>query len=194
MANHLIITDYSMQKSSQLGPSASLALGHRDQATRDSGHQGSCDEGCLHAEGFVQLLGSHAAEAEEEDARRKEHCLPKAGGLVVADSCGPAEQLVKPQFCAQESVEENCFAWFIPLSPFLKKHSPGLQELLTCHTITGAPAEQGANVRQVAGEMGGANWQGLASSGDAVLNTLREGEEQQALGSVVVAIAAMLLA
>ena len=42
--------------------------------------------------------------------------------------------------------------------------------------------------------MGGANWQGLASSGDAVLDALREGEEQQALGSVVVAIAAMLLA
>ena len=42
--------------------------------------------------------------------------------------------------------------------------------------------------------MGGANGQGLASSGDAVLDTLREGEEQQALGSVVVAIAAMFLA
>ena len=42
--------------------------------------------------------------------------------------------------------------------------------------------------------MGGANGQGLASSSDAVLDTLREGEQQQALGSVVVAIAAMLLA
>ena len=42
--------------------------------------------------------------------------------------------------------------------------------------------------------MGGADGQGLASSGDAVLDTLREGEQQQALGSVVVAIAAMLLA
>ena len=72
-----------MQKSSHLGPSAGLALGHRDQATRDSGHQGSCDEGCLHAEGFVQLLGSHAAEAEEEDARRKEHGLAQAGGPRV---------------------------------------------------------------------------------------------------------------
>ena len=42
--------------------------------------------------------------------------------------------------------------------------------------------------------MGGADGQGLASSGDAVLDTLRERKEQQALGSVVVAIAAMLLA
>ena len=42
--------------------------------------------------------------------------------------------------------------------------------------------------------MGGANGQGLASSGDAVLDTLREREEQQALGSVVVAMAGMLLA
>ena len=42
--------------------------------------------------------------------------------------------------------------------------------------------------------MGGANGQGLASSGNAVLDPLREGKEQQALRSVVVAIAAMLLA
>ena len=79
-----------MQKSSHLGASASLALGHRDQATRDSGHQGSCDEGCLHAERFVQLLGSHTAEAEEEDARRKEHGLPEKRRVVwvwvIADS------------------------------------------------------------------------------------------------------------
>ena len=61
-------------------------------------------------------------------------------------------------------------------------------------TITGAPTEQGANVRQVAREMGGANGQGLASSGNAVLDTLRKRKEQQALRSVVVAIAAMLLA
>ena len=72
--------------------------------------------------------------------------------------------------------------------------APGLQELLTSYTIMDAPAEQSANVRQVARAMRGANGQGLASSGDAVLDTLREREEQQALGSVVVAIAGMLLA
>ena len=71
-----------MQKSSHFGASAGLALGHRDQATRDSSHQGSCYEGCLHAEGFVQLLGSHAAEAEEEDAGRKEHGLAQKSRMV----------------------------------------------------------------------------------------------------------------
>ena len=163
-----------MQKSSHLGPSAGLALGHRDQATRDSGHQGSCDEGCLHAERFVQLLGSHAAEAEEKDARRKEHGLAQKRHVVWIWVVG--------EFFGQTYLQ------------YLVNDPPGLQELLTGHTITNAPAEQGANVRQVAREMGGADGQGLASSGDAVLDTLRERKEQQALGSVVVAIAAMLLA
>ena len=98
--------------------------------------------------------------------------------------------------------QKTAFAWSVHLSCLLKQHQtisnvitpPSLQELLTCHTIAGAPAEQGANVRQVAREMGGADGQGLASSGNAVLDTLRERKEQQALGSVVVAIAAMLLA
>ena len=171
-----------MQKSSHLGPSAGLALGHRDQATRDSGHQGSCDEGCLHAEGFVQLLGSHAAEAEEEDARRKEHGLAQAGGPRVLWDLGGQTYLAL------------WILWIEQLQASQILAHPGLQELLTCHTITGAPTEQGANVRQVAGEMGGANGQGLASSGNAVLDPLREGKEQQALRSVVVAIAAMLLA
>ena len=85
-----------MQKSSHFGASAGLALGHRDQATRDSSHQGSCYEGCLHAEGFVQLLGSHAAKAEEEDAGRKEHGLARKSRVVwvVADFGGTAEEPV----------------------------------------------------------------------------------------------------
>ena len=93
------------------------------------------------------------------------------------------------------AVGDTTEAYFLKklhLSPILTPAS--LQELLTCHTITGAPTEQGANVRQVAREMGGANGQGLASSGNAVLDTLRKRKEQQALRSVVVAIAAMLLA
>ena len=89
-----------MQKSSHLGPSAGLALGHRDQATRDSGHQRSCDEGCLHAERFVQLLGSHAAEPEEEDARRKEHGLAQKR-RVVPGFCGiwAAKHILHSEFC-----------------------------------------------------------------------------------------------
>ena len=79
-----------MQTSLHLGSSASLALGHRDQATSDSSHQGSCNEGCLHAERFVQLLGGHAAEAEEEDARRKQHGLSETRQVIVVR-----------QFCTQ---------------------------------------------------------------------------------------------
>ena len=95
-----------------------------------------------------------------------------------------AENRFGPSFLFVETTP-NCLQSYPPSS---------LQELLTCHTIAGIPAEQSANVRQVAREMGGADGQGLASSGNAVLDTLRERKEQQALGSVVVAIAAMLLA
>ena len=100
LTTYIIITDYSMQKSSHLGPSAGLALGHRDQATRDSSHQGSCDEGCLHAEGFVQLLGSHAAEAEEEDARRKEHGLAQKRRVVPGFSgIWAATHILRSEVC-----------------------------------------------------------------------------------------------
>ena len=40
---------------------------------------------------------------------------------------------------------------------------------------------QGSNVRQVAGEMDGANGQGLTSSGNAVLDNLRARKGQQPL-------------
>mmetsp|Transcript_42191 Transcript_42191/g.91579 ORF Transcript_42191/g.91579 Transcript_42191/m.91579 type:complete len:289 (-) Transcript_42191:25-891(-) len=91
----------------------------------------------------MQLLGRHATEAEEQNARGEEH---------------------------------------------------GLQELLAHDAIAYAPAQQGANVGQVACEVSGADGQGLAPSRDAVHDSLREGKEQQALRSVVVALATVLLA
>ena len=83
-----------MQTSLHPGSSASLALGHRDQATRNSSHQGSCNEGCLQAERFVQLLGGHAAEAEEEDARRKEHGLSETRQAVVVGKFFAAKHII----------------------------------------------------------------------------------------------------
>ena len=59
---------------------------------------------------------------------------------------------------------------------------------------TGPQANADAEVSEVAGEVRGADGQGAASSGDAVLDALRECPQQQRLGSGVVAHAGLRLA
>eukprot|EP00438_Fugacium_kawagutii_P004871 Skav203387 [mRNA] locus=scaffold1379:574500:575484:- [translate_table: standard] len=113
------------------------------QAASYGCHERSSNQGCLHAVGLMQFLGSHTSHAEEEEAGQEEH---------------------------------------------------GLVKLLVHHTITGAPSQQGAHISEVASEVGGANRQSLAPSGDAILDALGECEQQQALRGVVVAFATVLLA
>ena len=55
-------------------------------------------------------------------------------------------------------------------------------------------AQANANVGEVAGEVRGADRQGAAPSCDAVLDALRKGPQQQALGGCVVAKAGLSLA
>ena len=59
---------------------------------------------------------------------------------------------------------------------------------------TGPQANADAEVCEVAGEVRGADGQGAAPSGDAVLDALREGPQQQGLGGGIVAHTALRLA
>jgi hypothetical protein len=86
---------------------ACLVLGHREQATGDSGHQGSCDESCLRAVGFVQLLAATPPRPKMPAAKSMAFQRKVEWVWVVADFGDAETHLLKPPVRLQDDVEDR---------------------------------------------------------------------------------------